>query len=90
MADKNNIKLDFSKYVGTYSLKEASKILASMKQDVFEAEKEHDLKYAESIHGPGYKYELKKGTKVDLTKLDPKQRVCASAIRGYHILMTEK
>lgn len=87
---KDNIRLDFSKYAGTYSLKEAQDILNKMKQDVFEAEKKEDLKHAESIHGPTYSYELKKGTSVNLTKLDSNQRVCASSIKGYHILMTKK
>ena len=86
----NEIRLDFSKYTGTYSLKEAQEVLNKMKQDVFEAEKEQDLKHAESIHGSGYSYELKKGTSVILTKLDSNQRVCASSIKGYHILMTKK
>lgn len=86
----DDIRLDFSKYAGTYSVKEAEVILAKMKQDVFEAEKEQDLKHSESIHGPGYTYELKKGGRVDLTKLDKNQRVCASHIKGYHTLMTKK
>jgi hypothetical protein len=90
MTTKDDIRLDFSKYTGTYSIKEAEGILAKMKQEVFEAEKEQDLKYIESIHGPDYTYELKKGSKVNLTKLDKNQRICASHIKGYHILMTKK
>jgi len=90
MTTKDDIRLDFSKYTGTYSIKEAGVLLAKMKEEVFEAEKEQDLKHAESIHGSGYTYELKKGSRVDLTKLENNQRICASHIKGYHILMTKK
>lgn len=45
MTTKDDIRLDFSKYTGTYSIK---------------------------------------------TKLDKNQRICASHIKGYHILMTKK
>ena len=48
MTTKDDIRLDFSKYAGTYSVKEAEVILAKMKQDVFEAEKEQDLKHSGS------------------------------------------
>lgn len=90
MTTKKDIRLDFSKYAGTYSVKEAGVLLAKMKQEVFEAEKEQDLKHAESIHGSDYTYELRKGSMVNLTKLklNNNERICESSIKGYHILMT--
>lgn len=48
------------------------------------------IEHAKSIHGDSFKYEVKKGTSVDLFKLKEHQRVCASKIKGTHILMTKK
>ncbi len=48
-----------------------------------------DLDHAKSIHGEGYTYEHRKGTAVDLSKLKNNQKVCASKIKGHHILLTE-
>jgi len=41
------------------------------------------------MHGDKYTYELKKGTRVDLRTLRDGQRICASGVKGHHVLMTE-
>jgi len=87
--ENKKITVDLSKYVGTYSLEEIQKVSESIKKDVFEAEKKQALSDAKKIHGNKYNYELKKGTSVDLTKLKHNQKVCASGVKGHHILMTE-
>ncbi len=48
-----------------------------------------DLEHAKSIHGNGYTYQHAKGTSPDLRELKRNQRVCASKIKGHHIIMTE-
>mgnify|MGYP006389168513 CR=1 FL=1 len=48
-----------------------------------------DMEHIRSIHGFGFSYTLKKGTSVDLTKLNNNQKVCASKIKGHHWLLTE-
>jgi hypothetical protein len=37
-----------------------------------------------------FTYELVKGTRPNLTKLNKGERVCASVVEGFHILMTPK
>jgi hypothetical protein len=82
--------LDFSKYAGTYSLKEAEGILNSMKLDVFKAKEEEELERMKVIHGDKFIYELREGTSIDLRNLKDNMRICASNIKGHHILMIEK
>jgi hypothetical protein len=82
--------IDFTKYKGTYSLSEAKEVAKKMELDIFEAEKKEALSHAESIHGSTFKYELAVGTRPDLRKLNKGQRVCASGVKGFHILMTPK
>lgn len=84
------ITIDLSKYAGTYSISEARVISRKIQIDIFEARKQEDLTLARNIYGENRTYELKKGVSVDLRKLNPNERVCASSIKGYHILMTEK
>lgn len=48
------------------------------------------LAYAEKMHGPFFTYTLEPGTEVNLYDLKIGQRVCASQVDGYHILMTPK
>jgi len=82
--------LDFSKYAGTYTLKEVDGVLANMKADILEKEKQIACKKAQEMHGNKFTYEVKKGTAVDLRKLQQGQKVCACDVKGHHILMTEK
>lgn len=82
--------IDLSKYAGMYTLYEAKVISKQINADIFEKEKEQDLAIATEHHGPMYDYQLVKGVSADLTKLNPNQRVCASSIKGHHILMTSK
>lgn len=82
--------IDFTKYKGSYSLSEAKEVSKKMAVDIFEAEKKQALTHAESIHGSTFNYELAKGTRPNLTKLKNGQRVCASGVKGFHILMTPK
>ena len=81
--------IDFSKYAGSHSLEEAKEIAKKMAVDIFEAETAEALADARSKHGDGYIYELRKGTSIDLRSLKPNERVCASGIKGHHILMTK-
>jgi hypothetical protein len=87
--EKSDIRIDLSKYAGTYSLDEIKKVSESIGKDIFEAEKKQALIDVKKMHGDKYTYEFKKGTSVDLTKLKDGQRVCASGVKGHHILMTE-
>ncbi len=82
--------INLNKYAGDYSLVEAKKVLENIKADIFEAEKLEAISHAEKLHGSGFTYELCKGTSVDLRSLNKGQQVCASGIKGHHILMTEK
>ena len=41
------------------------------------------------IKGDKFTYELRTGTSVDLRTLYQNQLICASGIKGHHILMTE-
>ncbi len=50
---------------------------------------DEDIKLAKAIHGDKYEYVVRIGTQIDLRTLNNKQRVCASRIKGHHILMTE-
>lgn len=83
-------RLDFSKYVGTYSVSEAKEVLKNMENDLLEAEKREAIRLVKEIHGDNFTYEVRKGTSVDLTKLKANQRVCASGLKGHHVLLTEK
>ena len=80
----------FKKYKGSYSLSEAKEVSKKMAADIFEVEKKQALTHAESIHGNTFNYELAKGTRPNVTKLNKGQRVCASKVKGFHILMTPK
>lgn len=51
---------------------------------------DEDLEQAKEIHGDKFTYQHAKGTSIDLRKLAPNQRVCASKIKGHHIIMTER
>ncbi len=82
--------IDFSKYAGTFSVTEAAEVAKKMAIDILEAEKREAVKHAQSIHGDKFTYEVKKGTRVDLRKLKAGERICASGVKGHHILMTEK
>jgi hypothetical protein len=82
--------IDFTKYKGSYSLSEAKEVAKKMAVDIFEAEKKQSLTRAESIHGNMFTYELVKGTRPNLMKLKNGQGVCASGVKGFHILMTPK
>ena len=82
--------IDFSKYAGTYSVTEAAKVAKKMANDILEVEKLEAIKWAKSIHGDKFTYEVKKGTSVDLRKLKAGERICASGVKGHHIFMTEK
>lgn len=48
-----------------------------------------DLDLIKSIHGDKYTYEHRKGDRPDLRLLEDNQKVCASELEGYHIVMTE-
>ena len=54
-----------------------------------DAETESVFEKVRAIHGDKYTYERREGTEVDLTELDPNQRVCAGGT-GWHVLMTKK
>jgi uncharacterized membrane-anchored protein len=82
--------IDFTKYKGSFSLSEAKEIATQMIADIFEAEKKQALNHAESIHGNTFTYKLTKGTRPNLMKLKNGQGVCASGVKGFHILMTPK
>lgn len=82
--------IDFTKYKGSYSLSEAKEVAKKMIADIFEVEKKQALTHAESIHGNMFTYELVKGTRPNLTKLNKGQRACASRVEGFHIIMTPK
>ncbi len=82
--------LNFGQYVGTWSLDEAKKIAKLMETDILEAEKKQAIITTEEKHGTGYTYEVRKGTRVDLTKLKRGQEVCACMVKGHHMLMTKK
>ena len=82
--------IDFTKYKGSFSLSEAKEIATQMIVDIFEIEKKQALSHAESIHGNTFTYKLTKGTRPNLMKLKNGQRVCASKVEGFHILMTPK
>jgi|JI9StandDraft_1071089.scaffolds.fasta_scaffold85358_1 hypothetical protein len=82
--------IDFTKYKGSFSLSEAKEIATQMIADIFEAEKKQALTHAESIHGNTFTYKLTKGTRPNLMKLKNGQGVCASGVKGFHILMTPK
>lgn len=82
--------IDFTKYKGSFSLSEAKEIAVQMIADIFEVEKKQALTHAESIHGNTFTYKLTKGTRPNLLKLKNGQRVCASGVKGFHILMTPK
>jgi hypothetical protein len=82
--------IDFTKYKGSFSLSEAKEIAVQMIADIFEVEKKQALTHAESIHGNTFTYKLTKGTRPNLMKLKNGQRVCASGVKGFHILMTPK
>ena len=44
----------------------------------------------QSHDGNTFTYKLTKGTRPNLMKLKNGQRVCASGVKGFHILMTPK
>lgn len=66
------------------------KFLEQVLVQSLEFTKKCELAYAEKQHGENYTYEHRKGTRVNLHSLNSNQRVCASQIKGHHILMTEK
>lgn len=82
--------INFKKYKGCYSVSEAKEVSKKMAADIFETEKKKALSHAKSIHGDTFIYELAKGTRPNLLKLNKGQRVCASGVKGFHILMTPK
>lgn len=47
------------------------------------------LDTARNIHGDKYTYKLVKGTTPDLMGLAKNESVCASILKGYHVLLTE-
>ncbi len=54
------------------------------------SEKIESVDRVKKIHGDGFKYQLRKKSFVDLTKLKDNQSVCSAGIKGYHVLLTEK
>ena len=82
--------IDLSKYAGSYSVEEAREVSKRIGEDIFSAQVKDELENARQIHGDNYTYELKKGIRIDLKFLHENERVCASSIKGHHILMTEK
>jgi len=84
--------LDFTKYAGTYNLKEAKEIANKMTAEILELEIHADLERTKEMY-PKYTAELvihpKKGG-IDLSKLSKNQRVCASQVKGYYTLLTQK
>ena len=83
-------KFDFSKYIGTYSLEEAKEVTKKMAKEILDAKKKDAIETAKKIHGDKFTYKVRKGVSVDLTKLKSNQRVCATDLKGHHILLTEK
>lgn len=81
--------IDLSKYAGSYSVEEAREVSKRIGEDIFAAQKKEDLDAARKIYGDNRTYELRKGERVNLRKLNTNERVCASSIKGFHILMTE-
>lgn len=84
-----NEALDFKKS----RLRERLRLRTHQREDldkqIAELEAKEAIEHAKSIHGDNYTYELKKGTKIDLSTLNSNQRICASGVKGHHILMTE-
>ncbi len=84
------ITLDFSKYAGVHSVDEAEKICKSMAAEILEKQKEIALEVIREMKGDGFNYELIKAKRFDLRTLNDNQRVCASGLDDYIVLMTEK
>ncbi len=82
--------ITLKKYKGSYSLSEAKEVSKKIAADIFEVEKKQALTHAESIHGNTFTYKLARGTRPNLMKLKNGQGVCASGVKGFHILMTPK
>ena len=85
-----SIKIDFTKYVGTYSTDELKKVLSEMKSDIFEKEKEMVLIEVKERYGDKFNYEVMEGEVVDLSELDDNQSIVGCPIDGHYILMTER
>lgn len=81
--------MDFSKYVGTYTVEEAKEISKQMAKEILEAKKREAIRLAREKFGNNFNYEVKRGVSVDLTKLKEGQKVCSCDVKGHHLLMTE-
>jgi len=71
-----------------YTINDIESFWKDCLNEVQQTKMNEDLEEVKKIYGDGYTYEHKKGTQPNLMKLNLDQRVCASKIKGYHILMT--
>ena len=84
------VTLKFANYAGTYTVAEAKELTKKLTKEILDAEKKADIDRIKSKYGDKYTYEVKKGVRIDLTKLKAGEKVCASFIKGHHIFMIEK